>query len=195
MSTELPFVEAQLDALTNTIWWTLDQKFGRVARPLSPPTMLSRLQQIWDSLYDRLSIALGAPYLLAAFDMCERPGRLVLWLWTLCLLGPWIYQIFVYAKFLDPLRKLPGPKVSHRSNARLILGTLVIWLGLGCPQRRCNPHFRSHLDPNHCFPFHNGFGVLIVHSWASSNNISPAPSPQNTTPTASSPTSPSAVGA
>jgi hypothetical protein len=141
MSTELPFVEAQLDALTNTIWWTLDQKFGRVARPLSPPTVLSRLQQIWDSLFYRLSIALGIPYLLAVLGMCERPGRLAVWLWTLCLLGPWIYQIFVYAKFLDPLRKLPGPKVSRSSNMFLILGTLVVWFGFGRPQRRCNPPF------------------------------------------------------
>ena len=105
-------MEAQLDALLNTIWWTLDQKFGRVARPLSPPTITSRLQQIWDSLFYRLSIALAIPYVLRLWNLCARPGKVALWLWSLCLLGPWIYQIFVYSKFLDPLRKLPGPEVS-----------------------------------------------------------------------------------
>ena len=33
MSTELPFFEAQIDAFSNTMWWSLDHKFGRLIRP------------------------------------------------------------------------------------------------------------------------------------------------------------------
>ena len=117
MSTDLPFLEAQLDALTNTVWWTLDHKFGRVARPLSPPTLFSRVQQIWDSVFYRLIIAIIVPFawhysgISLAGVVVERPGRVVSWLWAGCLLAPWLYQIFVYSWFLDPLRRLPGPKV------------------------------------------------------------------------------------
>lgn len=153
MSTELPFVEAQLDALTNTIWWTLDQKFGRVTRPLSPPTILSRLQQIWDSLFYRLSIATVVPYLLSLFDKCHRPGRMAVWLWGLCILGPWVYQIFVYSWFIDPLRRLPGPKVSSQSeqvvNSRDI--GFLVWIS----EFLTKTYFpRSSSHPPSTAPFH-----------------------------------------
>jgi hypothetical protein len=117
MSTELPFVEAQIDAFSNTMWWSLDQKFGRVIRPriYENPNILSRvvdqLQQIWDSVAIRISIAFAIPYVLRYFVFVENPFRVGMGLVGFCIVWPWVYQIFIYTWCLDPLRHLPGPKV------------------------------------------------------------------------------------
>ena len=118
MSTELPFVEAQIDAFVNTMWWSLDQKFGRVIRPPCREnpngliTAVDRLQQVWDSVATRLTIAFALPYILRYVVVVENPFRVGVGLIGFCILWPWIYQIFIYTRFLDPLRHLPGPKVS-----------------------------------------------------------------------------------
>jgi hypothetical protein len=207
MSTDLPFLEAQLDALTNTIWWSLDQKFGRVARPSNPPTVLSRVQQIWDSVFYRLSIALIVPYALYYSEISfagvvvERPLRVVCWLWTVCILGPWIYQIFVYSLFLDPLRRLPGPKVYL--TLYLIddrdTGCLV-WAWVFLMKMYISPitdllsllsRFFVHLfRPVTLFSRQD---PQLIHSWDSSNNPTPAPSPRSPIPLDSSHISPLAV--
>lgn len=119
MSVELPFFEAQIDAFLNTVWWTLDEKFGRTARPKvrENPTFLTDiidgLVQIWDSVVARLSIAFFTPYILRYIGVIKDPMWVSLRLGLFCIVWPWIYQIFIYVPFLDPLRHLPGPKVSN----------------------------------------------------------------------------------
>jgi len=117
MSTDLPFFEAQVDALVNTIWWTLDEKFGRIARPRfrSNPSLLTKthddLQRVWDSVAMRLSLAFFFPHFLKSFVDIERPYQIGMILLGFCVVWPWVYSILIYTPFLDPLRKLPAPKV------------------------------------------------------------------------------------
>lgn len=118
MSTELPFVEAQIDAFVNTMWWSLDQKFGRLIRRRRPENRntliaaIDQLEQIWDSVATRLSIAFTLPYILQYVDVVENPFRVGMGLVGFCIVWPWVYQIFIYTRFLDPLRHLPAPKVT-----------------------------------------------------------------------------------
>lgn len=117
MATELPFIEGHIDAFVNTMWWALDQKFGRLIRPPvreNPSTSaiaIDHLQQIWDSVATRLSVALILPYVLRYVMVVENPLRVGFGLVGFCIVWPWVYQIFIYTWFLDPLRKLPAPKV------------------------------------------------------------------------------------
>jgi hypothetical protein len=116
MSTELPFIEAQIDAFTNTIWWSLDEKFGRVIRPSirQNPSIFTlasgHIQRTWDSVSMRLTLAFVLPYIFRYVMTVENPFRLGLGLVGFCIVWPWIYQIFIYSWFLDPLRHLPAPK-------------------------------------------------------------------------------------
>ena len=117
MSTDLPFFEGQVDALVNTMWWSLDEKFGRTTRPRvrSNPTTLTRtlddFQRIWDSVAMRLSLAFFLPHFLKSFVEIESPYRIGMVLVLVCVIWPWVYSILIYLPFLDPLRKLPAPKV------------------------------------------------------------------------------------
>jgi hypothetical protein len=116
MSTETSFIEGQLDALINSIWWNLDEKYGRTTHSNNPnpnllTTILDTLHQAWDTLLLRLTLAFVAPYILGLFTVIEDPFRVGMKLVTFGLLWPWIYRIFIYNMFLDPLRHLPGPKV------------------------------------------------------------------------------------
>jgi tetrahydromethanopterin S-methyltransferase subunit E len=117
MSTDLPYIEGLIDALANTIWWTFDLKFGRLARPRVRrhpnffTIVIDHVQRIWDSVAMRLVIATISPYIMQYIFDIRHPFRLVLNLVVLSLTWPWIYQIFIYTWFLDPLRRLPGPKV------------------------------------------------------------------------------------
>jgi hypothetical protein len=117
MSTELSFVEAQIDAFVNTMWWSLDQKFGRLIRPRCRENRniliaaIDQLEQIWDSVATRLTIAFTLPYILQYFDVVENPFRIGMGLVGFSIVWPWVYQIFIYTRFLDPLRHLPAPKV------------------------------------------------------------------------------------
>src|SRR5271155_271269 len=117
MSTDLPFFEAQVDALSNAIWWTLEEKFGRTTHPRvrSNPTILIRtlddFQRIWDFVAMRLSLAFFLPHCLKSFVEIESPYRVGMVLILVCVIWPWVYLILIYTPFLDPLRKLPAPKV------------------------------------------------------------------------------------
>jgi hypothetical protein len=119
MSIELPFIEGQIDAFTNTMWWSLDHKFGRLIRPPARKnpniltTTIDHLQGIWDSVVTRLSLAFIIPHVLRVFITVENPFRVGWYLVCFCIAWPWIYEIFIYTWFLDPLRKLPAPKASH----------------------------------------------------------------------------------
>ena len=122
MSTDLPFVEAQIDGFLNTMWWSLDQNFGRLTRrpfrenPNTLITAVDQLQRIWDSVATRLSVAFALPYIVRHIVAIESPFRVGMGLVGFCIVWPWIYQIFIYTRFLDPLRDLPGPKVYIPSN-------------------------------------------------------------------------------
>jgi hypothetical protein len=117
MATELPFLEAQLDAFTNSVWWSFDEKFGRTTRPKvhDNPTILNAtsdlLQKAWDSVAIRLTMAFVVPYSFRFVMVIKDPLRMGLALVGFCIVWPWIYQIFIYTRFLDPTRHLPGPKV------------------------------------------------------------------------------------
>jgi hypothetical protein len=116
MSTEISFIEGQVDALINSIWWNLDEKYGRTTLSNNPnpsflTTMLDTLHHAWDTLLLRLTLAFVAPYVLRLFTLVEDPFRVGMKLVTFGLVWPWIYRIFIYNMFLDPLRHLPGPKV------------------------------------------------------------------------------------
>jgi len=117
MSTDLPFLEAQVDALVNTIWWTLEEKLGRTTRPpiRHNPSLVTKtlddLTRIWDSVAMRTSLAFFFPHFLKSFVEIDKPYRMSVILVLFCIVCPWIYQIFIYLPFLDPLRHLPSPKV------------------------------------------------------------------------------------
>lgn len=117
MSTDLPFLEGQIDALVNTIWWTIDRKYGHVARPPireSPNIFVQifdQIERIWDSVATRLTLAFAVPYVLQYATAVENPFRMGIWLVGLCIVLPWVYHIFIYTPFIDPLRHLPSPKV------------------------------------------------------------------------------------
>ena len=150
MSTELPFWEGQIDALANTLWWTFDEKFGRMAHhsPSEDEPVLELLkghvERVCLSVPWRVGIAFCIPYIarlaMDVRDPWDQAWKCVLFV----LVWPWIHHAFIYTKFLDPLRHLPGPKVFATRN-ELSLGTLAIWLRLGSSQRRCIPR-RSPVD-------------------------------------------------
>ena len=110
-------LEAQADALFNTIWWTMDQKFGRTNRlkAFVPDSVMGRFRRqarmIWDTVWLRVVLAYSLPYVLGWFVEVEDPANLGRRLVLCSVFGPWIYHIFIYTWFLDPLRHLPGPKV------------------------------------------------------------------------------------
>ena len=143
MSTDLPFPAAQVDALINTIWWTLDERFGRTTRPpiRRDPSLLTRAlddcTRLWDSLVMRLSLAFFLPHFLQSFVEIEKPYRTSLILVLFCVVWPWVYQIFIYLPFLDPLRHLPSPKVCFppyfRADSSRATGLSV--LGLAFPMK------------------------------------------------------------
>ena len=117
MSTDLPFLEAQLDALANTIWWSLEEKLGRTAHPpiRHNPSLVIRaldnLTWLWDSVAMRTTLAFLFPHFLKRFVEIDKPYQLSVILVLFCVVWPWIYQIFIYIPFFDPLRHLPSPKV------------------------------------------------------------------------------------
>jgi len=134
MSTELPFWEGQMDALVNTLWWTFDEKFGRMAHrsPSRGDSLFAVLkwhaERLSLSVPWRIALAFSLPYVLGvAIPVADKWGQA----WkcvALVLVWPWIWRSFVYVRFLDPLRHLPGPKVLLY-RALLTSGTLVIRLG------------------------------------------------------------------
>jgi hypothetical protein len=129
MSTQISFMEGQFDALVNSMWWNLDEKYGRTSHSNNPnPNLLTpflnTLRHAWDTLLLRLTLVFVAPYILGLFTVIEDPFYVGLKLVTFGLLWPWIYRIFIYNMFLDPLRHLPGPKVSFQNPA--YSGSLVI---------------------------------------------------------------------
>ena len=132
MSTELPFWEGQIDALANTLWWTFDEKFGRMAHhsPSEDEPVLALLkghvERVCLSIPWRVSIAFCIPYIAWLVTDVPHPWDQAWKCVLFVLVWPWIYHAFIYTKFLDPLRHLPGPNVFTTRN-ELILGTLVIW--------------------------------------------------------------------
>lgn len=131
MTTELPFLEAQLDAFTNSIWWSFDEKFGRTTRPKvhENPTLVTAtgdfLQRIWDSVALRLVLAFAVPYSLRYLMVIKDAFSIGLGLAAFCIVWPWIYQIFIYTRFIDPTRHLPGPRVSYPYRSTDNIGTLA----------------------------------------------------------------------
>jgi hypothetical protein len=122
MSTDLPYIEGHIDALANTVWWTLDLKFGRLVHPQfsSHPSFLTttidHLQRVWDSVAFRLALTIIFTYAFHYIFAIQHPFQLALKCIVICLTAPWLYQIFIYTNFLDPLRNLPGPKVCPSLN-------------------------------------------------------------------------------
>jgi hypothetical protein len=115
MSTELPFFEGQADALINTIWWGLDHRFGGQARKRAsedPNSLNAIILRKFDSVAFRVCVVGSIPYLLRPLFPTETPFRWAIILIALYILGPWLYSIFIYTPFLDPLRHLPHLKVS-----------------------------------------------------------------------------------
>jgi hypothetical protein len=135
------FIEGQADALFNTIWWHSDSKFGLTNRikHSAPGSTVGRLWRearlVWYNVLLRASLLLMLPYVLAVFCALDRPGRLGMQLACASVTVPWIYHICIYTWFLDPLRHLPGPKVSCLINANA--GPLAIRSGIWSRQRRC----------------------------------------------------------
>lgn len=117
MSTDLPYIEGHIDALANTVWWTLDLKFGRLVRhqfsshPSFLTSVIDHLQRIWDSVAIRLALTIIFAYVFHYIFAVQHPLQLALKFIVICLTAPWLYQILIYTHFLDPLRNLPGPKV------------------------------------------------------------------------------------
>ena len=113
MSTELPFLEGQVDALTNTIWWSLDRRFGQARRRASEDqnSLNAIVPGIWDSFAMRTCLLGATPYVLRPFVPIENPLKLGIILIVLSTLVPLLYSIFIYTPFLDPLRHLPHLKV------------------------------------------------------------------------------------
>jgi hypothetical protein len=114
MSTELPFVEGQVDALTNTIWWGLDHRFGGQARRREsedPNSLIAFVSGLWDSFAIRFGALGVAPFLARYFIPVENPLKWSLSLIAISIVGPVLYSIFIYTPFLDPLRRLPHLKV------------------------------------------------------------------------------------
>lgn len=125
-----------MDALANTLWWTFDEKFGRMTH--TPPNpedgnvlaVLSGLiERVWLSVPWRVGMAFVIPYMMGMVTDVSTPWDHAWKCALLVLVWPWIYHSFIYAKFVDPLRDLPSPKVFLHTLALLISGTLVIWVG------------------------------------------------------------------
>ena len=106
-----------MDAFANTLWWTFDEKFGRMTHhsPRENESLLALLKGLVErislSVPWRVSIAFCIPFIARLVtdvpDPWDQACKCVLFV----LVWPWIYHAFIYTKFLDPLRHLPGPKV------------------------------------------------------------------------------------
>jgi hypothetical protein len=141
MSTELPFLEGQFDAFFNSLWWSLDEKFGKARKSHRKKSFFSSsvgsVWRIWDNVILRLALAASAPYLLGIFIPVAAPGNVALKTLVVCIVGPWLYRIWIYNPFFDPLRHLPEAKAAL-PRASLIVGPLAIWTWSGYSKRRCN---------------------------------------------------------